>query len=114
MKKIYIAGKLNDPACDYIKNVHHMIKTAKMVRDAGYAVYVPGIDMLEGLVDGNMEYDDYFNNSQEFLLVCDGVFVCSNWESSKGTKREIVLATIHNIPVFYSIDDLMEHRFKEI
>ena len=50
MKRIYIAGKLNGMACDYIKNVHRMIITSEKVRKAGFAIYVPGVDFLQGVI----------------------------------------------------------------
>lgn len=63
MKKVYIAGKLNDAAVGYIKNIHRMITTANKIQRLGYSVYVPCLDILCGIVDGNMEYQDYFENN---------------------------------------------------
>lgn len=105
-KKVYCAGKLNDMAPDYIKNCHKMIKTAKLVRDAGFAVYVPCIDFLEGLVDGGFDYSDYFENSQPWLLSADAIFLTPGWGTSEGTKREIALARENGIPVFDNIEIL--------
>jgi len=104
--KIYVAGKLNDMACDYIKNMHKMIHAAKQIRDFGGAVYVPCVDFLEGLVSGQFEYEDYFNNSQPFLEICDAVYVCKGYETSKGTLREIKLAVEKKIPVFFNLVEL--------
>ena len=109
MKRIYIAGKLNDDACGYIKNVHRMIKTAREVRRAGFSVYVPGLDFLEGLVDGHFEYEDYFQNSQPWLAASDAVFLVPGWETSSGTKREIELAGELGIPVFENLDQMVEN-----
>lgn len=106
--KVYIAGKLNDSACDYIKNCHKMIKWARKVRNEGFAVYVPCVDFLEGLVDGSFEYPDYFDNSQPFLASCDYVFVCPGYETSKGTIREIEYAKSLNIPICYTIEELLK------
>lgn len=106
MLKCYVAGKLNDDAVGYIRNMHRMIKTAKKLRDMGVAVYVPCNDILEGLVDGNFTYTDYFDNSQPWLLASDFVFVCEGWEESKGTKREIELAQANGIAVFFDFDTL--------
>lgn len=111
--KCYVAGKLNADAVGYIKNMHHMITAAKLIRDLGVAVYVPCNDFLEGLVDGDFDYTDYFENSQPWLSVSDFVFVCSGWETSEGTKREIALAQQSGIPVFFSVKDLkynLEHH----
>jgi hypothetical protein len=98
--KVYIAGKLNADAVGYIKNCHRMIKTAREIRRLGHSVYVPCIDFLEGLVDGNFEYEDYFDNSQAWLLSSDAVFLTPGWETSEGTKREMELADSNNIPIF--------------
>ena len=111
MKKVYVAGKLNDMAVGYIMNIHRMIKTARELRNAGYAVYVPCNDFLEGLVDGNFDYPEYFNNSQPWLLASDAVFLTPGWETSSGTKKEIERAEANNIPVFSSIDDMNYYFF---
>ena len=98
----YVAGKLNDDACGYIQNLNRMIRCAVKIRRLGYDVYVPGIDILMGLIAGNYEYEDYFDNSQAFLRRADLVIVVPGWETSKGTKREIELAHKLGIPVkFY-------------
>jgi len=104
--KCYVAGKLNADAVGYIRNMHHMIKTAKKLRTFGASVYVPCNDFLEGLVDGDFGYEDYFNNSQPWLLASDFVFVCTGWETSEGTKKEIDLAKANHIPVFFDFDTL--------
>jgi hypothetical protein len=111
MKKIYVAGKLNADAVGYIKNCHKMIKTAREVRSAGYAVYVPCLDFLEGLVDGNFEYDDYFDNSQPWIEASDGIFLTPGWETSEGTKREIERAKNNNLPVFDNIREMNKHFY---
>ena len=113
MKKVYIAGKLNDMAVGYIKNCHKMIKVAKEVRNAGFSVYVPCVDFLEGLVDGNFEYEDFFNNSQPWLLSADAIFLVPGWGSSEGTKREIALARENDIPIFDSIEVMQAHFCKD-
>lgn len=106
MKRVYVAGKLNDDACGYITNVHNMIIWAEKVRKLGFAVFVPGLDFLQGVVFGNWGYKDYFNNSQSWLDAADAVFLTPGWESSKGTAREIERAKSQNIPVFSDLDEL--------
>jgi len=106
MKRVYVAGKLNAEACGYIKNVHNMIIWAEKVRKLGFAVFVPGLDFLQGLVFGNWDYKDYFDNSQPWLDAADAVFLCPDWETSEGTKREIKRASERNIPVFTDLDGL--------
>jgi len=108
-KKVYVAGKLShDDPCGYIQNCHKMIKTAKLLRDNKYCVYVPCNDFLEGLVDGNFNYKDYFDNSQPWLMVADAVFLTPGWEESPGTKKEMELADSLNIPIFSDLKAMNE------
>lgn len=108
MKRVYIAGKLSDDACGYLRNVHRMIEWGERVRKLGYAVYVPAIDLIQGIVFGNWEYPDYFNNSQPFLDVCDAVFLVPGWETSAGTAREIERAKAQGIPVYADLETLKQ------
>ena len=111
--KVYIAGKLNDFACDYIKNVHYMIKDAEEVRKSGFSIFVPGIDLLCGLVNGDWDYNDYFDNSQPWLAVADAIYVRGeDWHTSEGTKREILLADSLKIPKFFKDDNGLEKMIK--
>ena len=113
MRRVYIAGKLNDDACGYIKNIHRMIKCAREVRQAGFSVYVPGNDFLEGLVDGDFNYEEYFCNSQPWLAASDAIFLVPGWETSEGTKHEIEYAEQLGIPVFDNLA-LLVKKLKEI
>lgn len=112
MKRVYIAGALNGDAVSYIKNVYKMVQWSEKVRKLGFSVFVPGIDFLQGVILGDWNYDDYFNNSQPWLEVADALFVTPGWEHSKGTKREIHKAMELSIPVFYDLVDLKE-RFSK-
>jgi len=113
MKKIYVAGKLNDDdAVKYLNNCNLMIRHADKLRKAGYAVFIPCIDFIMGMSTGTWTYDDFFDNSQPWLASSDAVYVCPKWETSKGTQREIDLAESLNIPVVYNFEDL-EKLFKD-
>ncbi len=103
MKTVYVAGKLNDSAVGYIKNMHRMIDHANTIRKMGYSVYVPCLDILMGLVFGDYEYGDYFNNSQPWLEKADIVYVIPGSEMSVGTQKEIKLAEASGIPVVRDI-----------
>ena len=109
MIRVYVAGKLNADAVGYIQNMHRMIKTAKELRDAGFSVYVPCNDFLEGLVDGGFDYKEYFNNSQPWLSVSNAVFLTPGWETSSGTAKEIDLANELNIPIFSELSSMKEY-----
>lgn len=105
--RIYIAGKLNDEAVGYIKNMHSMIKTANQIRRLGNSVFIPCLDLLSGIVEGNLEYSDYYANNLPWLEVSDAVFVCLGYETSKGTQAEIAHAERLGIPVYFNIKELV-------
>ncbi len=111
MKKVYVAGKLNDMAVDYLYNVHKMMTTAEEVRKAGYSVFVPCIDLLMGIKFGYQDYHDYFNNSQPWIEVADAIFLVPGWETSSGTKKEIKLGWNKEIPIFNDLEE-MNNYFK--
>jgi len=104
----YIAGALNDEACFYIQNLHKMIIWGEKIRQLGFAVFIPGLDFLQGLVHGNFIYSDYFDNDQPFLKKCDIVFVVPGWENSKGTAEELRTARECSIPIYYEKEGLKQ------
>lgn len=105
-KLCYIAGALNAMSVDYIQNLHRMCVWADKIQKMGFCVYNPGEDIIRGLIIGNLEYNDYFDNSQGWLKVSDCTFVCPGYENSTGTKREINTAERAEIPVFYDLPSL--------
>jgi len=111
--KIYIAGALSskektqrDPTkvvIDYIQNVHKMCLAASEVRKRGHYPFVPGIDLLLGLVIGNWKEEDYRETGMEFMKVCDALLVISD---SWGVQEEIKEAKKRGLKIFYSIEEL--------
>lgn len=102
-KLIYMAGALNSDACEYIKNLHRMIVWDRKVRKMGFSTFCPGLDFLSGLVAGDWNYGDYFNNNQTILERCDALFLVPGWEHSKGVSQEIGFAQLKGIHVFDDI-----------
>lgn len=97
----YIAGALNADANQYTKNVHLMNVWAEKIRKLGYAVFIPGNDLLLAVIDGTLSYGDVFANSQPFLEVAHIMFVVPGWEQSKGTARELVTAKKYGVQIYY-------------
>ena len=58
--RVYIAGALNADAIGYIKNLRRMLKHAILVRKAGFAVFVPGLDILMLLMSDTINYNFVF------------------------------------------------------
>jgi len=119
-KGIYIAGRLSKnrdgsvaDAVDYLLNVSKMMDTAQEIKEAGYSVLVPAIDLLMGIKFGYKTYDDYFNNNLLWVGRSDAVFLVPGWEASPGTFREVTHAIENDIPVFDRKDEMWEY-FKGI
>ena len=104
--KAYIAGALNADAVGYIKNMHNMIMWSERVRKLGVAVFVPCLDIVSAMIFGDWEYNDFFDNSQPWMLSADFCFICPNWENSSGTKSELRSCVNATIPVYFSIHHL--------
>ena len=106
--RVYVAGRLNDMAVDYLRNVHRMMMLAERTRLAGFAVYVPALDLLMGIMFGTYEYRDYFGYNEPWLAVSEAMIVQPvDVHTSKGTQDEIATAKTLGIPVFYSEDALL-------
>jgi hypothetical protein len=106
MQLIYVAGKLNGDACEYISNVTRMIKYAEDVRKLGCCVAVPCNDLVHGLIIGTHQYKDYFDNNVEILKRCDAMALTPGWITSEGTKKEIEIANYHDIPVLKNLAEV--------
>ena len=117
MKRVFIAGALSSKdstdrtpsqvVVDYIYNIHRMCGVASSVRFAGYAPFIPGADILAGIVSGLWNESDYRDTSMEFLKVCDCVLVISD---SWGVQQEVKEAKRLGIPIYYSFDELIANE----
>lgn len=104
--KIYVAGPLNaKDAPTYIKNLSKMLKVGVALREKGHQPYVPGLDILLGLISGNWEYTDYTEMNMGFVDACDAIFIIA---PSPGTNKELERAIKLNLFIFRSIDCVPE------
>ena len=111
--KIYIAGALSSKeknnrnpsqvVVDYLQNVHRICKVAGEVRKMGFAPYVPALDLLLGVVNGDWIEENYRGLGMEFLEICDAMLVISN---SWGVQEEIKEAKRLCLPIYYSLEEL--------
>ena len=65
----------------------------------GYGVIHPIKNTLS--VENLVSYKEIIRADLSILSRCDAVFMCPDWEKSKGAKREWTLATMLGIPVMY-------------
>lgn len=117
--RVYIAGLLT-PRGTWSKNlaIDHLINERKNVRAgldalfAGFDPFVPAFDhkfwwvMREGEVITEAMIKRF---SKSWLEVCDAVVLTPKWRKSSGTLAEIELAKELGIPVFNTLEDLIEY-----
>ncbi len=111
--KVYIAGALSSKerngrtpsqvVVDYLTNVNKMCKVAGQLRKLGYVPFVPALDLLLGIVNGDWGEEDYRGIGMEFLDVCDAILVISD---SWGVQKEVDYAKRNCIPIYYSLVEL--------
>ncbi len=107
-KLVYIAGKLKAPTpSEYLKNVNAMITRAEVVRSCGFNIFTPCNDMLNGILCGRLEPEDYIENDLAILERCDAVMLCEGYETSHGVSLEIDKANERGIPVFETTNELV-------
>jgi len=110
--RVYIAGALSGGpggrtsakvVTDYIQNINRMALVASIVRRMGHCPYIPALDIILGIVNGDWDEEDYRGIGMSFLEVCDAVLVISD---STGVQREVTRARELGVPIYYELNDL--------
>ena len=123
IKRVYVAGLLTprgvwsvSPAIDYLINVKNMIRAGLEVFFAGFVPFIPALDfqIFLALKDGERITEPMIKRySKDWLEVCEAVLLTPGWRKSTGTLAEIEFAKERNIPIFESIEELIEASKKE-
>jgi len=112
MKRVYVAGSYNGPdVITVLDNMRIGMRAGLEVLRAGFSPWVPWFDYHFQLMlrpGETLTIQDYYNYSMAWLRVSDAVYVCNYREDSKGTKAEIEEAQRLGIPVYYTIQDLID------
>jgi hypothetical protein len=112
MKRVYVAGSYNGPdVITVLNNMRIGMRAGVEVLRAGFSPWVPWFDYHFQLMlrpGETLTIQDYYNYSMAWLRVSDAVYVCNYREDSKGTKAEIEEAQRLGIPVYYTLQDLID------
>ena len=103
MKRIYIAGRYSGG--DVARNVRVTMEAADALIRAGYAPYVPHLSHFQHMMWPH-DYEDWMDIGLSWLRQCDAILRLPG--ESPGADREVEVAKILEIPVFYSVDKLVE------
>lgn len=102
--KVYIAGPYTHG--DVAINVKKAFEAANELSDYGFAPYVPHYTHFWHLLFPR-PYEFWLELDKEFLSSCNCVLRLSG--ISKGADQEEELAKSLQMPIFYSIKDIVEH-----
>jgi len=121
--RIYVAGLLTprgvwsaNLAIDHLINQRKMIRYALEVFFAGFTPFVPAFDHAFWMVmnDGEVITEAMIKRySKDWLEVCDAVVLTPQWKKSSGTLAEVKRAEELGIPIFKSLDELIEATKEE-
>ena len=104
MFKVYIAGPYTKG--DVAVNVKNAIDAADKLAQLGFAPYVPHLVHFWHMIHPQ-SYDFWCRLDNEFVVLCNAVLLLPG--ESAGAEAEVALAEKNCIPVFKSIQELMDY-----
>lgn len=116
MNRIYVAGAITPygsehPVFGFLGNIARGIRASLDLLLKGFAPFCPFLDFQYWFFMRNGENitEKMIKElSMAWLEVCDAVLVLSKYRKSQGTLAEIQRARELDIPIFYSLDDLID------
>lgn len=112
-KRVYVAGPYSaNNVIDVLRNIGFGEKMCSKLFSLGFAPFCPWHD--KSFIIQNPEKDftvaDFYEYSVAWLEVSDAVLVIGDWRSSKGTINEIRYARSLEIPVMFTVNELIDWR----
>ncbi len=101
--RVYVAGPITRG--DYLANVRLAIDAAQQLREAGLFPFIPHSSALWHLVH-HREYNDWMEQDFVWLEQCHALLRVPG--ESSGADREVVHAGTKNIPVFHTVEAVIE------
>jgi len=115
---VYVAGAITPypsehPVIGFLSNIRRGQRMAKDLLLKGYSPFCPFLDFMYflHLREGeNITEKQIKDLSMAWLEKCEAVLVLPRYRKSMGTKAEIERAKELGIPVFYSVEDLLDYE----
>lgn len=104
--RVYVAGPIS--VGDMRGNVERAIHMGELLTKEGYAVFVPHYDVLWNAKAsvGTQLYEALLERDFSFIAACHAVLRLSG--TSAGADREEAWANKIHVPIFYTVDDLLQ------
>ena len=110
--KIYVAGAYSaDNVLSVLQNIGRGEKACAELFRLGFAPFCPWHDKSYVIDNPDTDFtvEDFYELSTAWLKVSDAMLVYTGIASSNGVRLEIIEAEKLQIPVCYSIDELVAH-----
>lgn len=104
MYKVFISGPYSQG--DIAINVKTAMDIAYKLMKKGYAPYCPHLTHFLHM-NHPQPYEKWLELDKEYLILCDAVYRFPG--ESDGADKEVELATEKGIPVFYTIEELINY-----
>lgn len=99
--KVYVAGPYTKG--DTINNIQAALTVAEHLSFMGYVPFVPHLTGFWHFIYPH-EYEFWMAYDAQWLFACDAVIRIPG--DSAGADKEVEMAEIANIPVFYTVEEL--------
>lgn len=108
MKVVYIAGPFRGPnAWEIEKNIRRAEELSFQCWANGFAAICPHANTR--FFDGALSNDIFLEGDLEIVRRCDALLMTADWALSAGAMGERSLALDLGIPVFHSIEGMIQY-----
>jgi len=114
MIRVYVAGKYSaDNVLDVLKNIGHGRKVCAELFALGFAPFCPwhDADFIIQNPSGSFDVNLFYDYSISWLAVSNVMLVISGTKDSTGVQNEIQYCKYHDIPIVYSIEELVTGKW---
>jgi hypothetical protein len=106
---VYLAGPMTPAAGRTLQqNIDQAVTTLRYLTQRRIAAICPQLTAAVQTLD-DVPYEDWMACDFVLLRACRAMLVLPGWDTSAGTKREIVAAGDAGVPVFYGVRPLADH-----
>ena len=108
---VYVSGKYTShDLTETLENIATAKAVGAAVREAGHEPLVPHIAVLppDASAPARECWKIAMRSCVAFLLRCDALVLCDNWRDSRGARVERWIAIKRGIPVFESVEELVD------
>lgn len=118
-RRIYIAGPLWpwDAACPRAareRNIAQAVEAFFALSRKGWNCYCPHFSAIYGHeIEWWSQYEVVLPRDFDWLSVCDALLLLPGWESSRGTRKEWLVAQHWDLTVYYSVEEVPDLTVNE-